>query len=298
MMKILKYFAEGALRSLKAWKWVLVIWFSFLMLALIVSTPFKAEMRTIIGRSMITEKIAEGNIVDFISNSVTGLRMAMASLTSVFFLAVFLALILNSFFSAGLFHILRSGDKETPGVSFFGKAGSGFFSFLVIEILMKLMILIVILLVIGLPVSLSAGDSMLPDPGKMKIPVILVSILLPVLLMVADFSRAWLAATGSKNPFRAIGNGFRFAFRSFFSSWIIMAILILIQGLFSWITITVTRALDPMSVWGIFGMFFLLQLLFIARFFLRTWRYGSITAVFESTRETKPVIAAETVAVQ
>jgi hypothetical protein len=107
-------------------------------------------------------------------------------------------------------------------------------------------------------------------------------LVMPVFLLVADYARAWQASTEKKNAFRAIGHGFKNTFSHFFSSWAVMLIIVIIQALFTVLVIKVTGGLKPVSSGGIFLMFIMIQALFIFRLFLRTWRYGSVSSMYEN----------------
>ena len=104
---------------------------------------------------------------------------------------------------------------------------------------------------------------------------------MPVFLLVADYARAWQASNDRKNAFKAIGKGFATTFRHFFSSWSAMFIMIVIQLIYLFLVFRFTGSLKPVSAGGIFLLFILIQVLFIIKLFLRTWRYGIVTSMYE-----------------
>ena len=130
-----------------------------------------------------------------------------------------------------------------------------------------------------------------PVPGAMsksiRISLIIMALLIPVLLLVVDYARAWLTGNDSKKPFKAIGAGFALTFRKFLLSYPVMMILIIIQAGFGWIVVSKLLGSKPSTGGGVFLLFLISQVLFIIRLFLRAWRYGSVTSMLEDSKATE-----------
>jgi hypothetical protein len=124
-----------------------------------------------------------------------------------------------------------------------------------------------------------------PDGSAMRISLILVLLLLPVMLLAADYARAWQVQRSEKKPFSAIGFGFGRTFKTFLSSYPMMLLLVLIQAGFVWFVLKKLMASTPSTGGALFMFFILSQLLFILRLWLRTWRYASVTAAMEAYTE-------------
>jgi hypothetical protein len=60
-----------------------------------------------------------------------------------------------------------------------------------------------------------------------------------------------------------------------------MAIVIIIQFLFTWVAFIVISGMKSFTGGGLLLLFLLSQILFTVKIFLRTWRYGSVTAMYE-----------------
>jgi hypothetical protein len=244
--------------------------------------PFKAELKTILGPSMITEKLANGINIDVLFNSGAGLKILMSSLTSGFLLVMFLGILANVFFNGGLFNLVRSREGKPVAAEFFVAAASNFWSFLLIWLLLSLIILLAGLLVIGLPVMIAQGSQAEGITYRMlRIGLVVMFLILPIFILVADYARAWQAASGLKDPFKAIGQGFKNTFRHFFSSWMVMLVVILVQGLYTLLVFKIVSRLNPVSGGGIFLLFILTQILFFIKLLMRSWRYGCVTSMFE-----------------
>jgi hypothetical protein len=281
-MNIFKDISTGASRSLKSWKWILVIWSATLFLVSMLALPMKGEINGILGKSMITEKLGDGLNVDVLVNSGTGLQVLLSSFSTGFMLVVLFGILINVFFNGGLFSVLRKKDDSTGSAGFFAGAASNFWSYLLISVLVVLMISFISFLLIGLPIMIRSGAGSGGSSVVIKITSVIMILVLPVFLLVADYARAWQASNERKNAFIAIGHGFKNTFSHFFSSWAVMFIIVVIQAIFTLLVLKATGDIKPVSSLGIFLMFVLIQALFIIRIFLRAWRYGCVSSMYEN----------------
>jgi hypothetical protein len=115
--------------------------------------------------------------------------------------------------------------------------------------------------------------------GTIRITRMVYFLMIPVFLLVADYSRSWLAASNKKLIFKSLGYGFRATFSSFLSSYIFMILLVAIQVGFLFL-VTILLGFTPESVGGLFILFLFTQALLIIKLFLRAWRYGGVTTLF------------------
>jgi hypothetical protein len=283
-MKTLNTLLSGATRSLKAWKWVIIIWLCSLFLVSLLAFPMRAGLRSVLGSSMITEKLSDGINIDVLADFGTNLSTILSSLTFGFFIVVFLGLLMNIFLCGGLFSSLKSSENKVTASQFFGGAGANFWSFLVIVLLMMLIILFLGFLIIGIPQIIVRSSDTVSEATPVitgKIAAIIFLLILPVFLLVTDYARAWQAASSESACFKAIGNGFRQTFKHFFSSYFVMAIVLVVQILFGWLIFSIIPGWRPSSGGGVFLLFLLSQILFISKLILRAWRYGSVTSMLE-----------------
>jgi hypothetical protein len=106
-------------------------------------------------------------------------------------------------------------------------------------------------------------------------------LLLIILLLVADYSRAWLIASDKPAFFKALGFGFSETFGHFWSSILMMLMIMVIMVLFVWLFSTVIGVWKPATGGGVFLFFLVSQILIFVKILLRMWRYGSVTALME-----------------
>jgi len=299
-MKIFTHLKSGVVRSLKAWKGVLVIWLLILFLISLLALPVKSGMKSMLGSSMVTELFAETINIDVITDLITGIGVIIPVLTIGFILVIFLGFILNVFFTGGLFSILDNKGETKAMSRFFAGAAANFWSFLVIILTTIAMLMFSASLIGGIPMLIiSGGESGTSEPGSMgkmiKISLIVLAIILPVFLLVADYARAWQVNHPEKKPFKAIGFGFSKTFRTFLTSYPMMLILVAVQTGFGAFAASKLLSAKPDTGGAVFLFFILAQILFILKILLRAWRYGSVTSAMEEVTDVKVVSPGQSV---
>jgi len=293
-MKIFTHLTSGAVRSIKAWKGVLVIWLLILFLISMLALPVKSGLKSMLGSSMVTELFAETLNIDVITDLITGMGVIMPVLTIGFMLVLFFGFFLNVFVTAGLFSILDNKNETKTMSLFFAGAAANFWSFMIIILTTIAMMMVSAALIGGIPMLIvTGGESGTPEPGAIgetiKIALIILAIILPVFLLVADYARAWQVTHSEKKPFKAIGFGFSRTFSTFFVSYPMMLILVVVQSAFGAITASKLLEEKPDTGSAVFKFFLLAQILFIIKILLRTWRYGGVTSAMEEIAEVKVV---------
>jgi len=288
-MKIFTHLKSGAIRSLQAWKGVIVIWLLILFLISLLALPVKSGFKSMLGSSMVTELFAETINIDVITDLITGVGVIMPMLTIGFLLVLFFGFILNVFVTGGLFSILDSKNEAKTLSRFFAGAAENFWSFMIIILITIAMLMFAAAIIGGIPVFIvSGGESGSPEPGSMgktiKIALIILAILLPVFLLVADYARAWQVNHSEKKPFRAIGFGFSKTFRTFLTSYPMMLILVTVQTVLGAFAASKLLSAKPDTGGAVFLFFILTQILFILKILLRAWRYGSVTSAMEDIK--------------
>ena len=287
-MTILNPLLSGAVRSIKSIKGILVIWISTVFLVFMLVLPMKSSVRSVLGSSMITEKLTEGINIDVLADFGTNMSTMMSGFRTGLILLIFFGILLNVFFNGGLFTTLRNGEEKYSSSQFFRGAGQNFWPFLVITLIMSLIIFLSGLITFGIPqIIAGAGDSVV-EGARYKAAIgggIAFLVLLPVFLLVVDYARVWQVTSHKSNGFKAIGKGFKQTFKHFFSSYTVMFISIAIQALFGWFVLKFLTGMTPQTGFGLFSFFLLSQFLFIIKILLRVWRYGSVTYLYEQHPE-------------
>jgi hypothetical protein len=106
-------------------------------------------------------------------------------------------------------------------------------------------------------------------------------IIMPIMLMVADYARAWQVTREKFSAFGAISYGFSRSFGTFFTAYPMVLIISAVNILVIFISFRITGWWKPLSGSGVFLLFIVTQALFFIKIFTRVWRYGSITSLKE-----------------
>jgi len=203
----------------------------------------------------------------------------------------FIGFVLNAFLTAGLFGSVRNGNEKFSAQEFFRAGSKNFWPFLIISLIITVIIVIIIGILMVVPIAIiTMSDS---TAEKTRITVLIASgavnlLLMPIFLLIADYSRAWKTAHEEESFFRAIGFGFSHTFSKFLSSYIMMVLLILSQMIFGIIVLIFLPDWRPVTGSGVFLLLIISQLLLLTRLLLKTWRYASVTSLMEETTLTIP----------
>lgn len=275
---------SGFYRSIRSWKGVMIVWLVFLALATTLTIPLKSSLKFALDASMLPKQLADGFNILVFTDPGPLFKSIGAFFSGGFYIIFIIGIILNAFLTGGLFDSIRKGSERFSSSGFFRAGAKNFWSFLIITLIITLIFIFTsatIFLIAGIIVSSADG---LSEKGVLLIifgTVAIISLLLPVLLLVADYSRAWSAANESGSPFRALGFGFSRTFGRFLTSYTTMLLMVLTQILSGLLIMFLLPGRMPETGSGLVILFFLSQLLIYARYLLKTWRYASITSLME-----------------
>ncbi|MCX6255279.1 MAG: hypothetical protein NTV31_12480 [Bacteroidia bacterium] len=287
-MKILIAIKSAALRSLKLWKGVLVVWFSSLLLVSMLAIPMKGVLNSAFGRSMITEKLVDGINIEVLMDLGATFKSLISYFSTGFFLAILIGFIMNAFLTGGLFDCLKISSGKFSAGEFFRSSAKNFWSFLVISLIISLIVLLLAILIVAVPVGIVGHADMKSDGAVFKTGIFVISVfllLLMILFLVADYARAWQVSKEKNACFKAIGFGFRQTFKTFLSSYPLMIIIMIVQVFYGWLVLTILPGMKPATRGGVFLLFLLSQFLFFNKILLKAWRYGSVTSLMEQNSE-------------
>ena len=297
-MKIFLSIKSGFFRSLKAWKGIILLWAISFVTVSFLSVPLRASMKAVFGKSMVIEKLMDGINVDVIGDLGKNLQSIASSLFSGIILLSLVTILINVFITGGLFDSLKAGSGRFTSENFFRASAKNFWSFLVISGILYLIIILLIIIVIVVPVSVAGKAESAPEGIVFKTLCITFSIFLlamSLILLVADYARAWQASLEKNACFRALGFGFSQTFRTFLSSFPLIIILLLFQALPAWGVIKLIAGYTPVTGGGIFLLFIISQLIIVLKIFLKVLRFGSITSLMEQNFLKMPVLTEDPV---
>jgi hypothetical protein len=282
-MNIVLSIRTGFVRALRSWRVVLIDWILTFSIVILVALPLRTALNSWLGSSMITERLANGINFDVIADLGTNFTALISMFSIGFFLVIFIGLLINVFITGGLFNCMKGTNGKFSSSIFFSGAISNFWSYFVIMLIISIIILVVGFLVIVIPILIAGGSGSI-EGSKLRAFIRFGSIfllILPLFLLIADYSRAWQVAREKSSCFKAIGFGFSQTFRTFLSSYPMMILILLGQILFGWLVLSILPGMKPDSGGSIFLYFLLSQLLFFIKILLKVWRFGSVTALME-----------------
>ena len=290
-MKIFNSLVTGFYRALKSLKGVLIVWLTMFFLVIAFIYPLRGSLSSAFGSSMITEKLAHGFDIEVFADLGPALGSLLSFVTSGFILIYFIGFIMNAFLTAGLFGSVKKGNEKFSAQEFFRAGSKNFWSFLIISLIITLIINFFSGILIGVTMMIVSVSDTISEKNQVIIvitAIVVLLLILPVFFLVADYSRAWKASHEKESCFRAIGFGFSNTFSKFWSSYVMMVMLIFFQIILGIIILLFLPDWKPVSGGGVFLLLIISQLLILARLLLKTWRYASVTSLMEETALTIP----------
>ena len=289
-MMIIQAMKTGFSRTVRTWKEIIIFWaISFLTVSLLV-VPLKASLKSALGNSMINEKLVKGIDIDVLGDLGTNLHSMVSFLSAGTIMLSLAAVFLNIFFTGGLFDSVKNGSERLLPENFFRASAKNFWSYLIITFMLYLIIIALIIIIVAIPVSIAANAESAPEGMAFRIFVVCMSVFMfamLVIMLVADYSRAWQASRTRNDGFKALGFGFSQTFRTFSASVPLMLIMLLLQAIIVCIVIKVIGGIIPAKEGGVVMLFVISQLLFFLKLFLKVLRYGSVTALMEQDSQGK-----------
>ncbi len=285
-MKIRRSLISGFKRALKAWKGVLIMWLVSFVPATLFMIPLRSVFRTGFENSMLAGKFAGGFDLDAFLDLGPVLKPLLSSMASGFVLVLSVSVTLNAFITAGLFDALRNEKAKFSAAGFFAAGAGNFWPFLLVTLAIPFVLIIISVVVAGTGAGIIAGSETMPERSSFMIRIISLAVILllvPVFIIAADFARAGKTASREMTAIGAIGFGLSQAVSQFRSAYPMMLILLLFQLVPAALAFCVMPAWRPVSGNGVSLVLLTSQLVLLLRFFLRTWRYGSVAAMLDGT---------------
>lgn len=281
-MKIFKSIIKGADSAFKSWKGILITWIITLIMVSVFALPMRGALKAAFGNTMITEKLAQGFNIEVFTDLGPMFKIIVSYFTFGMFFLVFIGFIVNVFLAGGQFSFVGNDSGKRTFSEFFRTSAKNFWSFLIIAVIVRLLLNFLTGITFGVPVIILSMNDNLSRNAIIIIAlfaVLFTVIIISIMLLVADYARAWQAANEKQSCFSALGFGFSETFRKFWSSFPLMLIILIIQVIFIFLVYLFISRWIPSTGGGVFLLFLLSQILFCVRIFLKIWRFGAVTAL-------------------
>lgn len=280
-MNLIKTLTKGAAGAVSSYKLILLIWFTTLLLTLAVGFPLRSFLNSAFGNTMAVERLRNGFDLGLTVDLGKTFGNLMAALSAGTIVISLLGFILFTFFTGGLFARFTTAWGGLRVSDFLKASANNFIPFLKIAFLLMIAVAVFSFIIVGIPalviVQSSAGTGDIP--GLMYLFDGLWLLTLPVWLFVADYARRWIASTGSRKTFRAIGTGFRALKVNFWLAYGTVFTVMIISSLFLVFAIWVAAVSTPSTGILILLFFIVTQLLFIMRILMKAWRYAAVCQI-------------------
>lgn len=278
-MDFIRTMKKGAAVAISSYKILITIWLITLLTVLLVAVPLKSALKSIFGDSLSVERLKDGFDIGLTGDMGEAFRQLMASAVNGGLLLALAGFLLYTFFAGGLFARFTTAYGDLKLSAFMKASAHNFVPFLKIALLICSIIAVFTMLIIGIPagVNVALAQKSGPVPKLMILPCIVWALALPIWLFVADYSRRWIAATGSRKVFRALGEGFRALKKRFWASYATVLVILLLNVVFVSGAMWFTAWSMPDKGVMIFLFFLATQVLFLFRLFLKAWRYATVS---------------------
>ncbi len=276
-MNIAKAYYYGFKETTRLPRPVILIYFTNLLLALIVVLPLWSLLDIELGNTIsIKENLQEFRATvasDFIAGNTGGLKVILSQI----WLIMFIYWLVSIFISGGIIQTLNQ-DKFTM-TSFFSGSGYNFFRFSGIATVM-LLLQVLLAVVIYLPVLfllnyLSGTQSENVLVNIFFGAITIHGLLAIILIMVSDISKFYSFLYDSKNFIKSIKEGFKYVFRNFFKLFGLYLLLMVIPVLALATYLALDSLIGTDTAFGVFLVFLFGQIFIILRIWFRIWIYAS-----------------------
>ncbi len=282
-MNIPKAYIGGFQKAAKSPRMLFILYFSNLVMALLLALPFMGFLKNSFGSSMLTKNLLEGFDFTAFSNLIyyhkDGLDAILGNIKWVL-VAYFL---LNIFLTGGIIRTLNK-EKFTTG-NFFSGAAYNFFRFLGLSLIMMVVQLVFILLVY-IPVGLifeSLGENLANEISYYYwgIGAFTFHLLIFLLIsMIGDYAKFYLVLNDSFNIFKGFWKGVRYVFSRFLKTYFLYLFLLFIPGVVMYVYWYYEKDMKMATGIGILIVFAMQQAFILLRVFLRVWVLSSQFKVY------------------
>lgn len=286
-MRLFSVLKKGACKTAGSYKLLMTMWVITLGMILLVAMPLKLGLKIIFSKSFATDNLLDGFDVGLAGDMGPAFGNLLGSATYGGFLLLVTGFLLYTFFAGGLFARYTTAYGSFKVSAFLKSSAHHFLTYLGIGVITLLLIVVWTLVIIGIPAAIAGGAA--DDPFAVltvaKIMAVVWALGLPLWFLVADRARIWVATTGIRRVFRALGAGFSSLRIGFNVSYLAVLLVFLVNLAFLGLIFAFTAVAVPEQGFLITLFFLATQALFVLRIFLKAWRYATVSELTPGSGE-------------
>jgi len=278
-MGLFSVLKKGACKTAGSYKLLITMWVITLLMILLVAMPLKLGLKLVFSKSFAADKLLDGFDAGLAGDMGNAFGNLLGSATYGGFLLLLTGFLLYTFFAGGLFARFTTTYGSFKVSAFLKSSAHHFLTFLGIGLIMLLLIAVWTLVIIGIPAAIAgtAADDPFAVLTVTKIMIVVWTLGLPMWFLVADRARIWVATTGIRRVFRALGAGFSSLRLRFRVSYLAVLLVFLVNLAFVVLIFAFTAGAVPEQGFLITLFFLATQALFVLRIFLKAWRYATVS---------------------
>jgi hypothetical protein len=277
-MNIPKAYIGGFQKAAKSPRMLFILYFSNLIMALLLALPFMGFLKNSFGSSMLTENLLEGFNFTAFSNLMYYHKDGLDAILGNIKWILVVYFLLNIFLTGGIIRTLNK-EKFTTG-NFFSGAAYNFFRFLGLSLIMIVVQLVFILLVY-IPLGIifdSLGEKLANELSYYYWAIggftfhLLIFLLIS---MIGDYAKFYLVLNDSFNIFKGFWKGVRYVFSRFLKTYFLYLFLLFIPAVVMYVYWYYEKDMKMATGIGILIVFAMQQAFIFLRVFLRVWVLSS-----------------------
>ncbi len=288
-MNILNAYFTGFRHTARSWRMVSWYYLVTLLLGLILAVPFHGILREAAGKSMDTIRLLKG--FDYtVFREITHFHGAgIRAFYSAGLWMVLLFMIVGAFLAGGILDQLMQKERKFSLSAFFAGCGRWFWRFLRVTFY-HLIIQVLVAAIVYVPMGLIVfrkfrGGAAEPQMFHTLLVFLILHLVIALyFLIIADYTRIAIVATGTKKVFKQYWRSLAFVSRRFFATYGLYLMLMVIP-LITVYLLKITKAWNIDSAGMVLVMLLMQQLFLWLRSGYRVWIYASQTAYFRTRLE-------------
>lgn len=277
-MNLPKAYISGFQKSVKSPRMLFLLYFSNILMALILALPFMSFLKNSMGSSRLLENALEGFDFTVFSNltfyNADGISVIIGNIKWLL-IAFFL---LSVFLTGGIINILNKDKFSTS--QFFSGAAYNFFRFLGLNLIV-LFFQIIFALIVYIPMGIILDGVGQGDYTELNYYyIVIISFVIHMLIfllisMIGDYAKFHLVLKDRFNIFKGFWKGVRYVFKNFLKTYFLYLFLLFIPAVIMYVYLYFSKDIKMATGIGILIVFAMQQGFIFLRSFLRVWILAS-----------------------